>query len=122
MFNSSVEPPLKSAITFDVLRVSGNIPLLNERLIIRQRGTATMSATIFKNRVRILPWPVAFNSSALMICAISYSEMWAIIKSNWFLFLRNFSGVVWGTLGTVFSVSGPTLTKKMLKELAISRG
>ena len=44
-----------------------------------------------------------------------------MIKSNWFRFLRNCSGVVCGTLGTVFSVSGPTFTKKLLKELAMSR-
>ena len=46
--------------------------------------------------------------------------MWAIIKSDWVLFLKNLLGDIFGTIGTLFSVSGPTLTKKLLNELAIS--
>ena len=44
------------------------------------------------------------------------------MKSVWFLSFRNFSGDIFGTLGTVFSVTGPTLTKKSLKLFVIAVG
>ena len=44
------------------------------------------------------------------------------MKSVWFLFFRNLSGDMFGTLGTVFSVEGPTLTKKSLKLFEIAFG
>ena len=42
-----------------------------------------------------------------------------MINSNCSLFFKKSSGDLLGTVGTFFSVSGPTLTKKLLREFAI---
>ena len=81
-----------------------------------------MSATDFKSFNGILAGPVPLLGRALIMSSISLSEIWARMKSVWFLFFRNLSGDMFGTLGTVFSVTGPTFTKKLLKLLEIALG
>ena len=41
-------------------------------------------------------------------------EIWAIVKSIWFLFLEYFSADVWLILKMFVSKSGPTFTKKIV--------
>ena len=116
---SSTEPALNEGITLAVLRSSGNTPLLKDKLIIRQSGTAIKSATIFIHFRGILACPVALMGSEVMRSIISSSDTCAIMNSYWTLFLMNCSGDLLGTLGTLFSVFGPTFTKKSLKPFAI---
>ena len=103
------------AITLATFKMSGNIPRVKEALIILQRGITMMSATSFRSRRGMLAGPELFSGRALIISKISSSEMWAIIRLNWLRFLRNFDGDMLGTVGMLLSVSGPTLTMKLLK-------
>ena len=80
------------------------------------------SATSFKSLRGMLAGPVLLLGKALITDKTSSSEIWAIINSNWFLFFKYFSGEALGTLGTFFSVSGPTLTKKLFNFSAMSAG
>ena len=85
---SWVEPPLWSTITLATLRISGKTPVVNERLIIRQRGTTIISATNFNNLIGTLAGPVLLMGRAVMISRISCSDIWAIIKSSCTRFFR----------------------------------
>ena len=122
LFNSWVDPPLWIVITFATFKTSGKIPVEKDALIIWQRGVMIRSATIFKCFRGILAGPVALLGNAFMTSKISSPEINVMISSNWLRFLRNFSGEMLGTFGTVFSVSGPTLTKKLLNLFVIVPG
>ena len=122
LLTSWVDPPLWSGMTLATFRTSGKTPQLKDKLIIRQSGTTIKSAAIIRSFKGILAGPELLLARALITSNISCSEIWAIIKSNWFLFLRNLVGDMLGTLGTDFSVTGPTFAKKLLKLLVIVTG
>ena len=81
LFSSSVEPPLCSGITFATFKTSGKMPVEKEALIIRQSGMTIISATIFNSLRGILAGPVPLFGKVFMISSISFSDIWAIIKS-----------------------------------------
>ena len=80
------------------------------------------SATSLRSLRGMLAGPVLLLGKAFIMVSTSSSEIWAMMSSNWFLFFKYFSGEALGTLGTFFSVSGPTFTKKLFNFPAISAG